>query len=173
MIPSENEQALNACLLALKEAYKPVLRRVQKEKYSKNEFPEPPSASWLELFLKSFEDSKFSVLVVAAIVLLAVGVYEDPHKGWIEGVAILSAVPIVVVVTATNDYNKKLKFRNLNIVKEDVTVVDHFKANYVALCQRFDANRGDRLITFSSSRTRMPVVSANGKGTTSGRSGII
>jgi calcium-translocating P-type ATPase len=77
----------------------------------------------LDLFLESFEDTTIIVLVVAAVVSLAVGVYEDPQKGWIEGVAILSAVLIVAVVTATNNYNKELQFRKLNAVKEDVTVV--------------------------------------------------
>ncbi len=51
-----------------------------------------------------------------------VGVYEDPQKGWIEGAAILSAVLIVAVVTATNNYNKERQFRKLNAVKDDVNI---------------------------------------------------
>lgn len=51
-----------------------------------------------------------------------VGFYSDPAKGWIEGVAILCAVLVVAVVTATNDYSKDKQFRALNAVKEDVTV---------------------------------------------------
>lgn len=62
------------------------------------------------------------VLVVAAVVSFVVGMYEDPSKGWIEGAAILFAVMIVAVVTATNNYNKELQFRKLNAVKDDVSV---------------------------------------------------
>lgn len=51
-----------------------------------------------------------------------IGIYEDPAKGWIEGAAILFAVSIVAVVTATNNYNKELQFRKLNAVKDDVSV---------------------------------------------------
>ncbi|CAM9350626.1 unnamed protein product, partial [Laminaria digitata] len=51
---------------------------------------------------------------------LQVGFYSDPAKGWIEGVAILCAVLVVAVVTATNDYSKDEQFRALNAVKDDV-----------------------------------------------------
>jgi hypothetical protein len=60
--------------------------------------------------------------MVAAVVSLAVGIYEDPSKGWIEGAAILFAVLIVAIVTATNNYNKELQFRKLNAVKDDVSI---------------------------------------------------
>jgi magnesium-transporting ATPase (P-type) len=77
----------------------------------------------LELFLESFEDTTIIVLVVAAIVSFAVGVYEDPQKGWIEGVAIIFAVLVVAIVTATNNYNKERQFRQLSAVREDVSIV--------------------------------------------------
>lgn len=54
--------------------------------------------------------------------LVQVGFYSDPANGWIEGVAILCAVLVVAVVTATNDYSKDKQFRALNAVKDDVTV---------------------------------------------------
>lgn len=43
-------------------------------------------------------------------------------QGWIEGVAILTAVLIVAVVTATNDYTKEQQFRKLNAINNDITV---------------------------------------------------
>ena len=43
---------------------------------------------------------------VGVIMPPQVGFYSDPAKGWIEGVAILCAVLVVAVVTATNDYSK-------------------------------------------------------------------
>ena len=52
----------------------------------------------------------------------AVGFYEDPDKGWIEGTAILVAVQIVAVVTAINDYEKERQFRKLNAVKDEIDV---------------------------------------------------
>ena len=61
-------------------------------------------------------------LIVAAIVSLVVGFYEDPGKGWIEGTAILFAVLVVAVVTATNNNSKEQQFRKLNAKKDDVEV---------------------------------------------------
>lgn len=49
-------------------------------------------------------------------VLLRCAVTEEEganHAGWIEGVAILGAVIIVVLVTAFNDWRKEKQFRGL------------------------------------------------------------
>lgn len=40
-------------------------------------------------------------------------VEEDEHYGWIEGLAILISVIVVVIVTAFNDYSKERQFRGL------------------------------------------------------------
>ncbi|KAF1743878.1 hypothetical protein MXB_1165 [Myxobolus squamalis] len=39
---------------------------------------------------------------------------QNPSGGGVDGVAILSAVIIIVVVTSVNDYTKELKFKNLH-----------------------------------------------------------
>ena len=94
--------------------------------FGRNEFPSPEPTTWISMFLESFEDTTVIVLMVAAVVSLAVGVYDDysqgTSKGWIEGAAILFAVGLVAVVTATNNYNKDMQFRKLNSVKDDVEV---------------------------------------------------
>lgn len=46
-------------------------------------------------------------------VFLAVGYWEDPKLGWIEGAAIFVAVFLVSNISAFNDYNKELQFRAL------------------------------------------------------------
>jgi magnesium-transporting ATPase (P-type) len=74
------------------------------------------------MFIESFEDPTLIVLIVSAVVSLAVGIYEDPQKGWIEGGAILVAVLIVAVVTSTNNFNKESQFRKLNAQKDDIDV---------------------------------------------------
>lgn len=53
-------------------------------KYGANKNPEPEANSWLDLFIESFEDTTLIVLIVSAVVSFAVGLYEDPAKGWIE-----------------------------------------------------------------------------------------
>lgn len=45
--------------------------------------------------------------------ILAVLEEEESHHGWIEGLAILISVAVVVLVTAFNDYSKERQFRGL------------------------------------------------------------
>lgn len=90
--------------------------------YGENHFPDPESDTWFGMFFESFEDPTLIVLIVAAGVSLAIGIMDDPKHGWIEGSAILFAVVLVAVVTATNNYNKEQQFRKLNAAKDDVCI---------------------------------------------------
>jgi Ca2+-transporting ATPase len=90
--------------------------------FGHNYMPTPEPKTWLSLFIASFEDTTVIILIVSAIVSLCVGFYGDPAKGWIEGAAILVAVLVVAVVTATNDYSKDQQFRALNAIKDNITV---------------------------------------------------
>uniref|UniRef100_A0A6B2KX24 Calcium-transporting ATPase n=1 Tax=Arcella intermedia TaxID=1963864 RepID=A0A6B2KX24_9EUKA len=88
--------------------------------YGKNQYPEAPHDSWFALFLEAFQDLAVIILSVAAVVSLAAGItatfLQQGHghdNAWIEGVAILCAVLIVAVVSATNNYSKEKQFRDL------------------------------------------------------------
>ena len=63
---------------------------------------------------EAFQDTVIQILIAAAIVSLIIGSVQDPEQGWMEGVAILLAVTIVISVTATNDYMKEGQFIKLN-----------------------------------------------------------
>ena len=87
--------------------------------FGANFTPSPPPPTFFSLLVDSVvEDVTVQILIVSAIVSLAVGIYDDPETGWIEGAAIIAAVVIVAFVTATNDYQKEQQFRKL----EDVSV---------------------------------------------------
>jgi len=67
------------------------------------------------------EDFILKVLMVAAVVATAVGVYNDGWAiGWIDGVSILVAICIILVVTVTNNVTKEKKFQEL-MMRSDVT----------------------------------------------------
>jgi magnesium-transporting ATPase (P-type) len=68
---------------------------------------------FLTLFFEAFTDTTLIILIIAAIVSLAIGIWEDGSSGWIEGGAILIAVFLVASVSAGNDYTKELQFRSL------------------------------------------------------------
>ena len=95
-----------------------------------NELPEAPRDSFLELVIGALEDIAVIILIVAAIVSLIVGSIEmattprgeEVEPSWIEGTAILSAVVIVTLVTAINDYTKESQFRNLSKAEQDIQI---------------------------------------------------
>jgi len=88
-----------------------------------NKLPFSPRKSFWQLFIDTFDDKTLQILIAAAVVSLAVGLYDDPTTGYIEGVAILTAVLLVSFVTAINDDQKERQFRELSAVNDDVEVV--------------------------------------------------
>ncbi|KAI9306818.1 PMCA-type calcium-translocating P-type ATPase [Cunninghamella echinulata] len=100
--------------------------------FGNNVLPPVKSKSIFELMWIAFKDKTLILLTVAAAVSLAVGLYEDiaqperdaqgnklPGVKWVEGVAIIVAICIVVLVGSVNDYQKEKQFRKLNAKKED------------------------------------------------------
>ena len=94
--------------------------------FGANELPLSPRKSFWELFVETFDDATLQILIVAALVSLAIGMYDDPTTGYVEGCAILAAVLIVSIVTAMNDYQKESQFRQLSSVntnEKDIVVI--------------------------------------------------
>lgn len=111
--------------------------------YDKNEIPPKDTKNFFQLMWMAMEDKLLQLLIVAAIVALALGIYQavdfpapvvrcfnnatgrydayctEPQVEWVEGVAILIAILIVVLVGSINDYQKELQFMNLNKKKDD------------------------------------------------------
>ncbi len=92
----------------------------RRELYGCNSLPSSPRKSWFQLFVDSFDDETVQILMAAAVVSLVVGIYDDPTTGYVEGLAILTAVLIVSIVTACNDYQKETQFRALSKANDDV-----------------------------------------------------
>jgi len=123
----------------------------RREAYGPNALPPSPSKSFWQLFVDTFDDVTVQILMAAAVVSLAVGMYDDPATGYVEGVAILTAVLIVSVVTAVNDYEKERQFRQLSDVNDDVPVlcVRGGKASQVQIA---DVVLGDIIIVEAGDR---------------------
>ncbi|KAL3943229.1 MAG: hypothetical protein SGBAC_002719 [Bacillariaceae sp.] len=90
--------------------------------FGSNTLPTTPRKSFWQLFVDTFDDATLQILIVAAIVSLIVGIYDNPSTGYVEGCAILAACLIVSVVTALNDYQKETQFRELSAVNDEVDV---------------------------------------------------
>lgn len=115
--------------------------------YGANCLPPRKSKSLLMLMWLALQDKILVLLIVAAIVSLALGLYTDfspppeytpclnpppgmdecpaPAVDWVEGVAVLVAVVIVDLVGSLNDWQKERQFRTLDAKKEarNITVL--------------------------------------------------
>ncbi|CAF1053389.1 unnamed protein product [Rotaria sp. Silwood1] len=92
--------------------------------YGRNEIPPKPMKSFLRLCWDTLHDMLLVILLVCAVVSIGLSFYTPPHQRdqavqdesnleWIEGIAILVAVLVVVFVTAFNDWRKERQFRGL------------------------------------------------------------
>ena len=82
--------------------------------------PVPPFCHYVWEALK---DLMVRILILAAIVSIVLGCTfsEDPSKDWVDGVSIVIAVLIVVLVGSITDYQKEQKFHELNEVQSEGT----------------------------------------------------
>jgi len=82
--------------------------------------PVPPFCHYVWEALK---DLMVRILILAAIVSIVLGCTfsEDPSKDWVDGVSIVVAVLIVVLVGSITDYQKEQKFHELNEVQSEGT----------------------------------------------------
>ncbi|KAI9009873.1 hypothetical protein BC832DRAFT_518476, partial [Gaertneriomyces semiglobifer] len=88
--------------------------------FGKNITPPPRSDTIFEIVWEAIKDDPIiKVLLVGAIVVLALGTAICPSEGFIEGLAILIAVVIVLSVTAGNDWSKDRKFKKLLLLQSD------------------------------------------------------
>ncbi|KAF9420076.1 hypothetical protein BGZ94_009223 [Podila epigama] len=109
--------------------------------FGRNVLPQRRQKNIFELMWMALQDKILILLLIAAVVSIALGIYEDfgmEHElkprynqnyelvesvhakiSWVEGVAILAAVAIVVLVGSINDFQKEKQFRKLNAKKED------------------------------------------------------
>jgi P-type Ca2+ transporter type 2C len=98
----------------------------RKRIYKDNRLPEKKPKTIWQLAWIAYKDKVLILLSVAAVISLALGIYQaitstdgEARVQYVEGVAIMIAIIIVVVVGAGNDYKKELQFVRLNRKKED------------------------------------------------------
>jgi Ca2+-transporting ATPase len=123
----------------------------RKRVYKDNRLPVKKGKNLLQLMWITYNDKVLILLSIAAAISLAVGLYqtfgtqhdaENPPIEWVEGVAIIGAIVIVVVVGSLNDWQKERQFVKLNKKKQDrnVNVVRSGKTREISV---FDVLVGD------------------------------
>ncbi|KAL3424469.1 calcium-translocating P-type ATPase [Phlyctema vagabunda] len=97
--------------------------------YKANVIPQKTATPLWRLMWLAYQDKVLLLLTAAAVISLALGLYEtfgvDHEPGepmpvdWVEGVAICVAIIIVVLVGSLNDWQKERAFVRLNAKKDD------------------------------------------------------
>lgn len=123
----------------------------RKRVFNDNRLPEKKGKSLLQLMWITYNDKVLILLSIAAAISLGVGLYQTfgtphppgvPRIEWVEGVAIIIAIVIVVVVGSLNDWQKERQFVKLNQKKEDrdVNVIRSGRTQAISV---FDVLVGD------------------------------
>ncbi|PKS10657.1 hypothetical protein jhhlp_002412 [Lomentospora prolificans] len=107
----------------------------RKRIFRDNRLPEKKPRSIFQLAWIAYNDKVLILLTIAAIVSLALGLYqtfaprdesseeeEEPKVEWVEGVAILVAIIVVVLVSTVNDWQMERQFNRLNKKNNSRTV---------------------------------------------------
>ncbi|KAH0346894.1 calcium-translocating P-type ATPase, partial [Aureobasidium melanogenum] len=96
--------------------------------FGDNRLPEKKAKPLWRLAWEAYKDKILLLLTGAAVISLALGLYQtfgtpakpgEPHVEWVEGVAIVVAIVIVVGVGALNDWQKERQFVKLNKKKDN------------------------------------------------------
>jgi P-type Ca2+ transporter type 2C len=95
----------------------------RKRIFGTSQLPERKGKNFLQIMWVTFNDKVLIILTIVAAISLILGLYQDfgqssrydgPKVRWVEGVTIIVAVSIVVIVGSLNDYQKEQQFRKLN-----------------------------------------------------------
>ncbi|KAF2873330.1 calcium transporting P-type ATPase-like protein [Massariosphaeria phaeospora] len=125
----------------------------RKRVYTENRLPVRKPTSIFMLAWMAYNDKVLLLLTGAAVISLALGLYQtfgikhepgEPAVEWIEGVAIIVAIVIVVVVGAVNDWEKERQFVKLNQKKDD-RVVKVIRSGSIREISVYDVLVGDVL----------------------------
>ena len=88
--------------------------------------PVPPFCYYV---WESLSDMMVRILIVCAVVQIVLGctLSDDPSKDWIDGVSIIVAILVVVLVGSITNYQKETKFHELNEVQNEGTKYTIFR----------------------------------------------
>ncbi|GMM28322.1 calcium-transporting ATPase [Martiniozyma asiatica (nom. inval.)] len=126
-------------------------RNAREEAYGANEIPQRIPKTFLELALDALADPIMITLSIFAVISLALGLYQTfylppdldeeghplPKVDWVEGIAIILAILIVILVTAINDYRKEKQFMKLNAKREvrNIIVFRNAQKTYISITE--------------------------------------
>ncbi len=92
---------------------------VNRSKYGENLLTPPKRDPWWKLFFEKFNDPIIRILLIAAVIAVAVGLF---HGSFTEGIGIIVAILLATFMSFINEYKAGREFDILNKVNDDVEV---------------------------------------------------
>jgi len=123
----------------------------RKKVFKDNQLPPPQTRSFLQFLWGAYNDKVLMLLTVAAVISLGIGLYQsldtprtanNPPVEWVQGVTIIIAIVVIVLVGSINDYQKERQFLRLSEKQQSryVQVIRSGKSQQISI---FDILVGD------------------------------
>ena len=95
----------------------------REEVFGSNKVFQKPVPHFCYYVWEALGDMMVRILILCAIVQIVLGctLSDDPSKDWIDGVSIIVAILVVVLVGSITNYQKESKFHELNEVQSEGT----------------------------------------------------
>ena len=95
----------------------------REEIYGSNKVFVEPVSPFCSYVWEALGDPMVRILIVCAVVQIVLGctLSDDPSKDWIDGVSIIVAILVVVLVGSITNYQKETKFHELNEKQNEET----------------------------------------------------
>ena len=95
----------------------------REEKFGSNKVFEEEVQHFCMFVWESLEDLMVRILIASALVqiILSVAITDDDDNDWVDGVSIVLAILVVVLVGSITNYQKELKFHELNEIQSEGT----------------------------------------------------
>ena len=124
------------------------------EHFGTNKVFEKPIPSFCDFVIEAISDKMIIILLCASVVEIGISIYnyvakDEKNMDWLDGVSIIVAVFVVVLVGSITNYKKEMKFHDLNdfqnqstkygvirkgvpreLLSDDLLVGDLIKVNY-------------------------------------------
>lgn len=101
----------------------------------------------MESLKDAFNDRILLALSICAVLSIITGMIMSPSTGWIEGVSILIAIALIVLISSCNDWTKDKKFAEINALAQNGFVpVVRGKAGCSSACNIWNLVVGDIIL---------------------------
>lgn len=115
--------------------------------FGENTAPKPQRTPFWESLRDAFNDRILFVLAICAVLSIITGMVVSPSNGWVEGVSILLAIALIVLISSCNDWSKDKKFAYINaLAKNGQVPVIRGKAGCSASCDIWKLVVGDVIL---------------------------